>query len=190
MAIIDSVPAPVLFNGLKHHTGYIQAFIRECIVHKNITLLREHLLSIGESQMDLYTGTLPVADIAWQIIEQVKGVGLFTRNQFIEYLRLHPANYYTVPLSDGSLWVLRLGELENRYIHIHPGRYSLHTLRIKAGALKTAIATHVWMQLSEQNTISLNLLNQARKEILAASPVKSLESMVGFAKIYHLVVSP
>ncbi len=114
-------------------------------------------------------------------------MSLCSRSQYIDFLRQYPANYYTISIADGSLWILRLGELENTYTHIHPGRYSPHTLRVKAGALKTAIATHVWMQMEGQHILTLQLLNQARKEVLNASPVKSLDAMIGFAKIYQVV---
>jgi hypothetical protein len=82
---------------------------------------------------------------------------------------------------------LRLGEQEERYVHIHPGRYSPHTIRVKANTLKTAIALSVWMKVYNHREINLELLNHVRREILAASPVKSLEGTEGFIKLFNLV---
>ncbi len=187
MAVMYFVPPPILFNGLKHHVNYIQSFIRESITHRNTDLLREQLLCIGESQMDVYTGELLAMDIASQIKNQVEEIGIYSKSQYIHFLQQHPASFRTIPLSDGSLWILRLGEKEERYIHIHPGRYSPHTLRVKAGALKTAIASCVWMQIHKQEEITIELLNLIRREVLGISPVKSLDSMEGFAKVHKIL---
>jgi hypothetical protein len=85
------------------------------------------------------------------------------------------------------VWVLRLGEQAERYIHIHPGRYSPHTVRVKASALKTTIAASVWMKILNQAKLTVELLNYVRKEILGTSPVKSLEATEGFVKLFKLV---
>jgi hypothetical protein len=83
--------------------------------------------------------------------------------------------------------VLRLGEQPERYVHIHPGRYSPHTIRVKAGALKTAIALSVWMKLYNHGELTVELLNYVRKDVLTASPVKSLTAVEGFVKLFKLV---
>src|SRR5439155_910547 len=40
---------------------------------------------------------------------------------------------------DESRWVLRLGDEGDRYVHVHPGRWTPATLRVRANVLKTAV---------------------------------------------------
>ena len=42
-------------------------------------------------------------------------------------------------MPDGSAWVLRQGEEGGRYVHVHPGRRTPPTLRVRATVLKTAV---------------------------------------------------
>jgi hypothetical protein len=83
--------------------------------------------------------------------------------------------------------VLRLGEQENRYVHIHPGRYATHTIRVKAGTLKTAIAVSIWKKKFNCTEITLALVNRVRKEILYTSPVKSFSADEGLGKLIQLI---
>jgi hypothetical protein len=181
------VPPPVLFNCLKHHLGYIREYIFGTAQSKNMELLSSQLLLIGESQMDLYLGELTPGEIALQMIKLLQENGNYVKNQYLNYISLQSTGYQTITINDTSVWVLRLGEQEERYVHIHPGRYSPHTIRVKANTLKTAIALSVWMKVYNHREINLELLNHVRREILAASPVKSLEGTEGFIKLFNLV---
>jgi hypothetical protein len=181
------VSPPVLFNCLKHHLGYIREYIFATAHSKKMELLSSQLLLIGESQMDLYLGELTPGEIALQIIKLLQEDGNYVKNQYLNYISLQSTGYQTITINDTSVWVLRLGEQEERYVHIHPGRYSPHTIRVKANTLKTAIALSVWMKVYNHREISLELLNHVRREILAASPVKSLEATEGFIKLFNLV---
>jgi hypothetical protein len=147
------------------------------------------LLLIGESQMDLYTGELTPGMIALQIIKLLQENGNYKKDQYLNYIGVQSTDYQTLQISDTSVWVLRLGEQEERYIHMHPGRYSPQTIRVKANTLKTAIALSIWIKVYDHRELTLALLNLVRKEILAASPVKSLSTTDGFGKIFRLVHS-
>jgi hypothetical protein len=184
-----NVPPPVLFNCLKHHLGYIREYILTTALSKNMASMPHQLLLIGESQMDLYTGELTPGMIALQIIKLLQENGNYKKDQYLNYIRVQSTGYQTLQISDTSVWVLRLGEQEERYIHMHPGRYSLQTIRVKANTLKTAIALSIWMKVYDHRELTLALLNLVRKEILAASPVKSLSTTDGFGKIFRLVHS-
>ncbi len=182
------MPEPVLVNGLKHHLGYIRNF-----VDKHITSTAQEigyrLLSLGESQMDVYMGRMSLEEIAHEIIHRLQAASQFSKNAFIDLLNKNQAGYTTLQLSDGTNWVLRLGEVDNRYIHIHPGRYTAHSIRVKAGALKTAIAVSVWRKKFGHSKITLALINQVRKQVLNASPVKSVSASEGIGKLIQLIDS-
>jgi hypothetical protein len=182
-----TVPPPVLLNSLKHHLGYIKDFIERSAAVNNIEEVTRQLLLIGESQMDLYLGDLTPEIIAYQITKQLQEKGAIDKEQYLNFINNQDTSYQIIRLSDNSVWVLRLGEKAERYIHIHPGRYSPHTVRVKAGALKTTIAASVWMKMLNQAVLTLELLNYVRKEILGESPVKSLEATEGFGKLFKLV---
>jgi hypothetical protein len=181
------VPAPVVFNCLKHHLGYIQEFVRDIVVTNSTTTLHTPLLTIGESQMDLYLGAMAPAQIAYQIIELLQQRGILNKLAYRAFINKQQAGYHTITLSDTSVWVLRLGEVGNRHIHIHPGRYSPHTIRVKASTLKTAVALSIWMKQHGYTEATIEVLNYVRKDILETSPVKSLGVTEGFGKIFRLV---
>jgi hypothetical protein len=182
------VPSPVLVNCLKHHLVFIRSFIASSAT-EDISLLPRQLYGIGESQMDLYTGSLSPGEIAFQIIEQLKNWQLFEKQAYISWLNRQESGYATLQLSDGSTWILRIGEQEERYIHIHPGRYAAHTIRVRATTLKTAIALSVWQLVHHKQEISLAIVNQVRKELLQVSPVKSISSTEAISKLLYLLNS-
>lgn len=184
-----AVPSPVLFNCLKHHLGFIKEFILTNVASKNLEALSPQLRLIGESQMDLYLGELTPMLISHQIIEQLHAKEAFRKAAYIEFIHTQNIGYQTLILSDTSVWILRIGEVEGRHIHIHPGRYSPQTIRVKASTLKTAIALSVWMKLHNYSEATIEMLNYVRKDILGASPVKSFAATEGFGKIFNLIHS-
>ncbi len=113
---LNVVPEPVLFNGLKHHLGYIRHFIENHVTSSNLELSQE-LLCLGESQMDVYLGNMSPEEIAHEIIEYVQHTGRFDRNAFVNFLHEKHSGYATSTLSDGTDWILRLGVSEARYRH-------------------------------------------------------------------------
>lgn len=156
-----NAPAPFLFNPLKHHLAYIQRYI----IETTPSLLSENLLKIGGSQMDLYTGRLAIEEICQQIKLQLFADNAFDRVSFQKSLK---RGYQKLTLSDDSKWILRTGNDPDRYIHLHPGRYSPHSIRIKASTLKTVIGCLV---IYGKSDIDLLKINQVRTEVLGLSPV-------------------
>lgn len=174
---------PILFNPIKHHTGAIKQIIGETTNEED--LLRT-LLTIGESQMDLYVGELSVGEITQQIIKQLKQKNVITQTEYSEWINSGGSDYKMLTLSDNSQWTLRLSNDNEKYIHIHPGRYSPRTMRIKANTLKTAIAVNVYAKVNKYNPLDLEIINYARKEILGESPIKSISTNSGLGKIIAL----
>lgn len=169
----------ILFNGLKHHRQIIRDFVRD-YPPEQLPDLEQALLPIGNSQMDLYTGTLSETAIGEEVIGQLIAMRILNREEYIAYLQPH--FYQSVVLSDASHWILRLGERDNQHVHIHPARYSPHTLRVKATTLKTAIAVRIW-QKANAEAVAIATLNQIRKTALALSPIRSLEETQSLQKI-------
>lgn len=177
------VPEPILLHLLKHHLGYIQAYVRLALARPLPELALE-LRTIGSSQLDLYLGPLQPAQLAQEVLEQLQTQRVLSRGAYLTYLGT--SGYRSLTLSDGSIWTLRWGLQPHRHVHLHPSRYALHTLRIKANHLKTAIVVHI--AANQQNAaISLALVNQVRAQWLQLPPVIGYTSSEGLGKVLTLL---
>ncbi|UCH64390.1 MAG: hypothetical protein JSW63_07065 [Ignavibacterium sp.] len=181
------VPLPVALNCWKHHAGFIKnqiELLQECKISKEE--LRKLLLVIGESQMDLYLGILHPKQIANEIIKKAKDIGAINYIGYSSWISEEDKNYKQMIISDESIWTLRLGNDKKRYIHIHPGRYSLQTIRVKAATLKTTIAIKVLISGSEAELPDLNSINELRTLFLKLPPLKSLSLSSGVGKFLNI----
>lgn len=181
-----SVPSPINFNCWKHHTGFLTEQIVTIKSEKEIKELRTKLLKIGESQMDLYYGKLSPAKISDQIIHSLKEKKLLSLKQYTAWLNKENKNYNLVELPDKSVWTLRLSENSDRYVHIHPGRHSPLTIRVKATTLKTAILILSFEHPGKNGNVNTETVNQIRKAYLDESPLKSLSKASGLIKLIDL----
>lgn len=157
---------PILFNPLKHHFSAL----RQMLAQSDPAEINTRLLALGGSQMDMYAGLLAPEAIFDEIRIQLKSAGVNTRADYEAFLA-KSGGYTEMTLSDTSVWILRLAEDKAHYIHLHPGRYSPHTFRVKASALKTALA----YQAAQHGLLTKDLLadlNQVRKG-LRLSPLRS-----------------
>jgi hypothetical protein len=89
-------------------------------------------------------------------------------------------------ISDKSIWTLRLGNEKKRYIHIHPGRYSPLTIRVKAVTLKTTIAVRVLVEEIDSELPNLKSINEVRTSFLKLPPLKSLSLSSGIGKFLNI----
>jgi hypothetical protein len=167
----------ILFNTLKHHIGYIQTFIK----NNDLDNAKEQLLSIGASQMDLYIGDLSVQDIENQIVAYLNKNNILDKTLFDSFIE-NQKDFFEITLSDTSRWTLRKGNDATHYIHIHPSRYSPHTLRVRAGILKTAIG----LEISKMENYNTLIINRLRIE-LSLSPIKQMEDSVGLEKMVKIL---
>ena len=181
------LPEPFLFNCWKHHLGYIRYQLRNYIQkgEDGAGKLKSNLLLLGESQMDLYTGSLSPEMILQNTKKNLEESNRFFHKPFISWISSPPAGYKTIFLCDGSSWTLLNSGNQTRYIHIHPSRYSMHSIRIKSGTLKTLISV-AWLCLTENASVSLETINQGRKQFFDAPPVKSIQSIRGITKYLEL----
>ena len=181
-----SIQLPLTFNCWKHHTGFIKKQIK---VYRNEKIsgeeLQKTLLVIGGSQMDLYVGKLSPQKICNEIISKLKFTEVLAFEDYKKWLFEKGNEYKLIEISDHSVWTLRLGNQEARYVHIHPGRYSPVTLRVKALTLKTAIAMLIINHEKNFQLIDTQKINEVRKKILNSPPVKKVTSNSAVVKVMN-----
>ncbi|MDZ7625773.1 MAG: hypothetical protein U5J96_15180 [Ignavibacteriaceae bacterium] len=180
------VPLPINFNCWKHHAGFIKKQIESVRAIKELEELKVYLLKIGESQMDLYFGRLSPSDISEQILSALHRIKIFEYEQYKSWLSKDGKDFQLVELKDKSVWALRLNDDIRRYVHIHPGRYSPHTVRVKATTLKTAIFLLCIEQLGEINPFETETVNNIRKKYLNEPPLKSFSNASGLRRLIDL----
>lgn len=129
------------FNHWKHHAGSICRSVRRisrCAIRRGEPLLRAGLLHIGDNNLDLYIGRYGLAEIFGEIGAFLQTNALYERKSFLRWLAAN-GGYRKVIIGDDSGWILRSTAGSERYLHIHPAKYTPQTIRCRAGTLKTAI---------------------------------------------------
>jgi len=185
---LSILPQPVLFHPLKHHLGYMQSFIIKSISAPAATFEAD-ILSIGNaSQLDVYTGALPVQQIAEEVIINLQERDLLAPENYRQYLIAEKTAYRIITLSDATDWVLRWGVVTERHVHLHPARYAAHTLRVKANMLKTAIAALIFAP-KQREKADIKLINHVRETWLRLPPVKAFDEEESLAKLIKLLLS-
>ncbi|WP_439880547.1 hypothetical protein ACSX1A_15475 [Pontibacter sp. MBLB2868] len=183
----SDLPKPVLFHPLKHHLGHIVAYMK-ANRSSAVPDIQQDLLTLGTSQLDLYCGPLTPLQIAQETIDHLEKRDLLQPEKFSEYLSLTDNHYRCITLSDSTDWVLRWGVIEGRYVHLHPARYAPHTIRVKAAAIKTAIAAIMASWRLQTSEIDAKVINNARKEWLRLAPIKKISPTEGVGKILGLLL--
>ena len=182
------VPLPVLLNCWKHHLGFIKEQIKTIRFGESKSLddIKQNLLTIGESQMDLYMGELSPAEIGRQVIDCLNESGIFSFNDYKTWIAKEGREYKLVTLNDDSIWTLRMGADKERYIHIHPARNTFNTIRVKATTLKTTIILLCWIKVYGGLYSDLEIINKVRKDFLSEPPLKNVSVNKGLAKLISL----
>jgi len=183
-----NVPLPLKFNCWKHHSDFIKKQIKlyRC---ENISVeeLQKALLVIGESQMDLYVGKLSPQEICDELLSRLKLTGVLAFREYKKWLFETGSEYKLMEISDSSVWTLRLGKEEERYIHIHPARYSPVSLRVKALTLKTAIAVLIINYENKPTLLDTLQINAVRKNVLNSAPVKKVSSNSAVLRVINIL---
>ena len=182
------IPVPITFNAQKHHFGFLKNQLQQWITMewKDIS---PNLLSIGNNLLDFYLGELSVNTICMECLTFLQENKIQEKNAFLDWLK--PLEYRKIELSDHSVWIVKKGEDPIRFIHIHPGKQSPHTLRVRATTLKTVIALKVHsVPVQEEMKMNLEWVNEIRVKYLQLSPIKSLQPNKGilhFWKIFEIL---
>lgn len=186
MELNCKTPSPFNLNCWKHHAGFIVKQIKKNEIEEKLNDISSLLLKIGESRMDLYLGKLAPFELTDFIRKFLKKLKVFEFESYKQWLFSENKGYRLVTLPDKSTWTLRMGNQRENYIHIHPGRYSAHTIRVRALTLKTAICVMVYLNVYKISSPDLQLINSVRKKFLKAEPVKSLSSTSGLKRLLNV----
>ncbi|MBV9125475.1 MAG: hypothetical protein JO112_19175 [Planctomycetes bacterium] len=170
------MPFPVLLNTWKHHAGALRRRIA-WIAQAGDSALQElprQLLVIGTALMDLYVGFLTPAEIGHKILTSLQEDQHFTPAAYRTWIAAQGGYQVLIFPEDQSRWVLRLGEEAGRYVHVHPGRWSPDTLRVRANVLKTAILVLAHVGVHGGDPLDVHRINRLRQQYLGLSPLRSL----------------
>lgn len=182
----SDLPKPILFHPLKHHLLYIRDFIKTSTSVAE-SELKKVLVTIGSSQLDLYLGQLTPRQISEEVMFQLKKQNLLQAQEFQQYLLSQGKEYYVVTLSDATAWILRWGMKKERFVHLHPARYTSNTERVKANSLKTAIATTMVAKRLPGTEINVELINKVRQRWLELPPIKVVSGDSGISRLVKLL---
>jgi hypothetical protein len=186
MIIGFQIPEPFQFNPLKHHLAFIREFITAKLADENkinSRALSKEVRHIGTSVMDVYTGSLPVQDICFEIKDYLRINELDKIKSFSEWTGIKYNDFKTVSLSDTSQWMLKYHNDEMRFVHLFPARLSPHSFRVKANTLKSAILYYI---LVGRDFITREDLNKARS-MLGLSPVKNTAEAEAITKMIEIL---
>ena len=174
------VPHPVLFNLWKHHAGWVRGRIAG-VTPADLAPLAAEVVVIGNALMDVYVGPLSPAEIADVLVDRLRADGRFDPDPYREWLDAG-GGYAVLDLpADGSRWTFRLGPVDGRYVHLHPGRYSPNTVRLQATSLKTAVMAHALAAASGRAADDVTVVNEVRTTYLSLPPVPSIAPGGGLA---------
>jgi hypothetical protein len=179
------VPSPVLFNPWKHHAGALRRRVAEVARAGPAALagLAPQLLVMGTELMDLYTGPLSPADVAAAVLAQLQVEGRLEAGAYRDWLEANRGYRVLTLPGDGSAWVLRFGEESGRYVHLHPGRWTPNTRRVRANVLKTAAMALAYAGAHGGDPRDVALINRVRREYLGLAPVPALADEGGLAAV-------
>lgn len=166
----------ILFNALKHHRGFIHQQIKIATTATLPGLLKK----LGNSQMDIYYGSLSLEGLFEAVLTHIP---VADEAGYLAWLK---GEYKEITLSDTSRWILLAGNVPGQYIHLHPARYSPESMRVKAPILKTAIACMVCHPgLTHPD---LKMVNHIRTGMLQLSPVKDLDQCQHLWKVMNMLL--
>ena len=181
---IQGVPHPALLNTWKHHAGWVRSRIAAAVSNGSagVAALPAEMAVVGSRLMDFYTGALSPADVAEFVFADLKGRALFAFDPLAKWLA-ERGEYALTELPDGSKWTIRLGPAGGRYLHLHPGRWAPHTIRVQANTLRSAVMAHAHALVTGRAADDLEVVNEARKLYLGMLPVRELTGAGGLGAV-------
>jgi hypothetical protein len=167
------VPSPVLLNPHKHHAGFLRERIVQAVAEgrDGLGALAGELVVVGTKLMDLYHGPFAPREIGEKTKAQLKNGGQDTRDAFRAWIEA-AGGYRVIEFTeDTSKWVLRFGDEGDRFVHVHPARYSPFTIRVRANVLTTAVLALAYIKLQGGDPLSRSVVNAVRRDYLGLAPV-------------------
>jgi len=183
---LPTIPKPFMFNVLKHHKGSVQFFadqFHEIDLVEAAAILNKNMSNL---MIDFYAGSLGPERICNEIKENLISRNLYEQDDFLNWVKQVNKKFRLAEISDGSTWILLHGKDAGRYLHIHPARNSLHALRFRSLAFKTAVL----MLIAGVSPIADDFegqVNNLRMEFLEASPLGGNHDMKNIRRIFKLL---
>lgn len=167
------VPFPVLFNLHKHHAGFLRERILQAVEigDQGLGDLANELVVVGAKLMDLYHGPFAPQEIGQNVIATLKKNGRVDPQAFRAWVDAG-GGYQVIEFpEDTSKWVLRFGDESDRFIHVHPARFSPFTIRVRATVLTTAVLSLAHAKLNGGDPLSRSVVNVVRRDHLGLAPI-------------------
>jgi hypothetical protein len=167
------IPSPVLINAHKHHAGFLRERIRHAVATGPSSLqpLSEELVVVGTRLMDLYHGPFAPREIADKVLAELRSAGRASPDGFRAWVE-EAGGYRTIDfMEDASRWVLRFGEEEGRFVHVHPARGSPFTMRVRANVLVTAVMAVAFAGIHSGDPLGRKVVNTVRRDYLGLEPL-------------------
>lgn len=146
--------------------------------------LQRKLLTIGASQLDLYTGELSVSSIETFVTNYLQQKNIAGKQAYQNWI-YEETDYKLISLPDSSGWTLRFLD-EEQFVHVHPSRYSLNTIRVKANVLKTCLCV---LLFEKEDEINNTVINHYRKKYLQLPPVNEKFAHAEIEKVLRLLAA-
>lgn len=165
-------PAPVLLNPHKHHAAFLGERIKRAVAAgpAGLAPLAGELVVIGTKLMDLYHGPFSPREIGEKVLADLKRARRDAPEAFRAWVEAE-GGYRVVEFpEDTSRWVLRFAE-EDRFVHVHPARYSPFTVRVRANVLTTAVMALAYVKIHGGDALDRKVVNAVRRDYLALAPV-------------------
>jgi hypothetical protein len=183
------VPSPVLFNTWKHHAGALRRRLADVRAAGAAALgvLPEQLLVMGTELMDLYTGSLTPAEIGARVLEALRAEDRLTWAKYQPWIEQNGGYRMLTFPEDQSQWVLRAGAEDDRYVHLHPGRWTPETRRVRANVLKTALMVLASTAVHGGDPRDVAIINRVRQQYLGLAPIRELLGDQGLGVILDVL---
>ncbi|MDX8340215.1 hypothetical protein SLH46_13530 [Draconibacterium sp. IB214405] len=179
------IPLPIQFNPYKHHFRFLLSELENWYPDKPEEW-RPKIFLIGNNLFDFYLGLLSSEKIAVLCNEYFNNRNINNLQSFNTWMGQR--DWKKIQLPDESEWLIKRGNLEERYIHIHPAKYSKHTIRVRAATLKTVLVLCIYkIPISNDAAENLQKVNRLRNSVLNLSPINSLDDPdSGILKLWQL----
>ena len=171
LPISPDIPPPILFNPHKHHAGFLRERVRQAVAEDGLRTLADELVVVGGKLMDLYHGPFSPREIADQVMTHLRKAGHDNPPAFRAWVAASDGYRVIEFPEDTSQWVLRAGNEDDRFVHLHPARYSPFTIRIRANVLTTAVMSLAYTGRHGGDPLSRPVVNAVRRDYLGLAPV-------------------
>src|SRR5262249_21364455 len=118
-----------------------------------------------------YHGPFTPREIADRVLADLQIVSRNSADLFRRWVD-ETGGFRTISFAeDASRWVLRFGELDGRFVHVHPARSSPFTVRVLANVLVTAVLALSFAGHNGGDPLSRKVLNAVRGDYLGLEPL-------------------